>query len=397
MLNYLHIHYDEISLKGKNKRHFENLLRQNILDVLGKYNLSADRLRIEWGFLSLQIDKERSYLPELLQDLKYIPGIHHIELVYRQKLKDNEIDPQIVKDFVKDILAKNVNYKTFRITTKRLDKSYPIKSMEMNRQMGGLLLENFSQLSVDLENYDFELKIIIRQGQYILTAQRVEAVGGLPVGTAGKVVSLLSGGIDSPVASALMLKRGAEVVLVHFKNKSINTTGVQDKIEQLAESLSKFKHNLKLYIVDFQNLQKEIIKEIPGDYRMIIYKRLMLKISQAIAHKIKGKALVTGDSLSQVASQTLDNISAIYEAVDLPIFSPLIGLNKQEIIDISKDIGTYDISILPYGDCCSLLLSQHPQTHAKIKDVKQLEEQLNIKDLVAKGLENLEIKNYPKK
>src|SRR6056297_2179022 len=232
MLNYLHIHYDEISLKGKNKRHFENLLRQNILDVLGKYNLSADRLRIEWGFLSLQIDKERSYLPELLQDLKYIPGIHHIELVYRQKLKDNEIDPQIVKDFVKDILAKNVNYKTFRITTKRLDKSYPIKSMEMNRQMGGLLLENFSQLSVDLENYDFELKIIIRQGQYILTAQRVEAVGGLPVGTAGKVVSLLSGGIDSPVASALMLKRGAEVVLVHFKNKSINTTGVQDKIEQ---------------------------------------------------------------------------------------------------------------------------------------------------------------------
>lgn len=397
MINFLHIHYDEIGLKGKNKRTFEKLLHQNIAELLAKYNVKRSALRIEWGFLSLDLAGKVDNLEGLLDDLKYIPGINHVEMVYRLPIEQNELDYKAILAFVEDHLQKDPEAKKFRVTCRRVDKYFPIKSGEINKELGHLILEKFPQLSVSMKEFDFNLKMVIRLGEVFLHLGRIEGIGGLPVGTAGKVVSLLSGGIDSPVASALMLKRGADVILVHFQNQTINQEAVEDKINQLAAQISKFKANLKLYIVPFDQLQREIIKVIPSDYRMIVYKRIMLKVSEIIALQERAKALATGDSLSQVASQTLDNIYTIYEAVKLPILSPLIGLNKKEITDISRKIGTYDISILPYGDCCSLLLSSHPQTHAKLATVLEMEKNLNIADFLQEAVKQSKIYYYPEK
>ena len=394
MINYLHIHYDEIGLKGKNKRTFEKRLRQNIADLFDKYSIKKSALQIEWGFLSLDLAEKIENLDEFLSDLQYIPGINHIELVYRSEIKQNELDYNLILDFVADHLKKNPGMKKFRVTCRRVDKYFPVKSMEINRELGHQILEKFPELTVSMKEYDFNVKMVIRAGELFVNLNRYEGLGGLPVGTAGKVISLLSGGIDSPVASALMLKRGAEVILVHFQNQTINQDAVEDKINQLAAQISKFKANLKLYIIPFEELQKEIIKNIPSDHRMIVYKRMMLKIAEIVAIKERAKALITGDSLSQVASQTLDNIYAIYEAVKMPILSPLIGLNKKEITEISRKIGTYEISILPYGDCCSLLLSSHPQTHAKLETVLDMEKNLEIKDLMQESVKEAKLFYY---
>jgi len=394
MVNYLHFHYDELSLKGKNKRKFEILLKNNIALFLKKFNIPKADLKIEWGFLSLALGKDFTRVDDLLDVLKNIPGLNHIAEVYRMDIDGHELDYAEIVKFVKSNLEKHPEYKTFRASCRRVYKYFPMKSMDIAMEVGHHVLEAIPELSVSLKNYDFNIQLILHEKELFLTMNRVEGIGGLPVATAGKVVSLLSGGIDSPVASAMMLKRGAEVILTHFQNQSINQDAVADKINQLAEQLSTLHANLKLYIVPFDELQREIIKHIPGDYRMIVYKRIMLKISEGIAKKEKAKALITGDSLSQVASQTLDNIHAIYEAASLPILSPLIGLNKKEITKISRQIGTYDISILPYGDCCSLLLSSHPQTHAKLETVLEMERSLGIKDLIVEALDKAVIFYY---
>ena len=387
MVNYLHFHYDELSLKGKNKRKFEILLKNNIALFLKKFNITKADLKIEYGFLSLVLDKDFTQVKELLEVLKNIPGLNHIAEVYRMDIEGNELDYAEIVKFVKYNVEKHPEYKTFRASCRRVYKYFPMKSMDIAMEVGHHVLEAIPELSVSLKEYDFNVQLIIHEKELFLTMNRVEGIGGLPVGTAGKVVSLLSGGIDSPVASAMMLKRGAEVILTHFQNQSINQDAVADKINQLAEQLSTLHANLKLYIVPFDELQKEIIKHIPGDYRMIVYKRIMLKISEEIAKKEKAKALITGDSLSQVASQTLDNIYTIYEAVKLPIFSPLIGLNKNEVVKIAEKIGTFEISILPYGDCCSLLLSSHPQTHSKLETVLDMEKSLEIEELIVDAID----------
>ncbi len=219
------------------------------------------------------------------------------------------------------------------------------------------------------------LKFVKRNFLY---TKKFNGVGGLPTGSSGKVVSLLSGGIDSPVASFLMIKRGCNTIFVHFHNRTINSEQALSKIRKIVEVLTKFQGKSKLYVVPFERLQLEIIRNVPSKYRMIVYRRFMLKIANYIAERENAKAIVTGDNLGQVASQTIENLNTIYRISALPIFSPLIGLNKREIVDLAKKIGTYEYSILPYQDCCSFMISPHPVTRSDPKMIERFEEHIAV-------------------
>ena len=256
--------------------------------------------------------------------------------------------------------------------------------------MGEYVLEH-TELKVDVHNPDMEIVVDIGNKNCFIYSEKMKGIGGLPVGTAGKLVSLISGGIDSPVASFMMMRRGARIVFVHFKNKTVSSGAGSDKIEKLVETLSCFQGRSKLYVVPFEEFQKEIIAKIPSKNRMIIYRRVMFKLSEIIAKKENAKGFVTGDSLSQVASQTIDNINAIYKAANLPILPPLIGINKQETIDLAKQIDTYETSIIPYQDCCSFLIAKHPETRARLDEIIRQEENLEIDEIVKRVMDRIKL------
>jgi len=362
MMVYL-AHYSEIALKGKNRAYFENKLIRNLRYKIKK----LERCRINRDDSRIVIESERDEVRKILQKT---PGI-------RYSAKAIRCSPEI-EAIAEIALDLSPDHGTFRVETKRSDKSFPLNSMEVNRIVGERIARE-KELKVSLKNPDTTIFIEITSKNAYIYRERIEGMGGLPVGVSGKVVSLISGGIDSPVSAFLAMKRGAEVVLVHFFNSTIHSQAVRAKIHRLAELLSEF-HRLKLYMVPFEKVQREIIGCIPSEYRMVIYRRSMMRMANLIAEKEKAKAIVTGDSLGQVASQTLDNLGVIYKASSLPVLSPLIGFDKEEIINIAKRIGTYEISILPYEDCCSLLVSKHPVTSARIEVVEEMERNCELKE-----------------
>jgi thiamine biosynthesis protein ThiI len=270
--------------------------------------------------------------------------------------------------------------KTFRVSAARSDKQYEMTSDELNRELGKFLIDERG-LAVDLKNPDINFHVDIGRTRAVVYGNIHEGACGLPVGTAGRVLCLVSGGIDSPVAAYQMMKRGAEVVLAHFQNQTKVTDEVSEKIIDLAKKLAQFQPNARLLIVPFADLQRQIIMKVPADLRMIVSRRLMFKISEKIARDEKCQALVTGDSLGQVASQTLENLTAVYGATDFLKLSPLIGSNKVEITKIAERIGTLPISIRPYEDCCSLFVARHPKTKARAAEVAKCENSLDLSAL----------------
>ena len=237
---------------------------------------------------------------------------------------------------------------------------------------------------------------ITEKGAFIYT-DKIKGIGGLPVGATGKVVSLISGGLDSPVAAWKIFRRGCSVVFVHFNNETLNKSGVEDKIVKLVEKLSHYQFKTRLYLIPFGRLQNEIIKVIPSKYRMIVYRRVMFKIAEKILENEKALEFVTGDSVAQVASQTLENIKVIYASAKSPVLSPLIGENKKDIIKIAEEIGTFELSTLPYEDCCSFLIDKHPETKAKLENIEKLEENLKINNLIEESIEKANIKVFMNK
>ena len=377
LLTHIIIHYDEITLKGGNRPFFERVLLNNINEFLKstKYNKiykDGGKFVIDVGGLNSRAEEQN-----IEKILKNIPGISNFCFAISVE-KDIEVIGKKTVEMVKSYLEKN-ELKTFKIEARRSDKEFEFKSPEINAKIGEAVFEN-TELEVNVHDPELEIIVDIGHKQCFIYFQRIKGIGGLPVNTTGKIVSLLSGGIDSPVASYMMMKRGAKIIFVHFKNKTINNTG-DDKIKSLVKKLCRFQGNSKLYIIPFEEFQKEIIAKIPSKNRMIVYRRVMFKLAEIIAKKEKAKGFVTGDSLSQVASQTLDNIGVIYNSADLPIFSPLIGMNKQEIIDLALKIETYETSIIPYQDCCSFLIAKHPETKAKLEDILKQEEILEISEI----------------
>ena len=362
------IHFAELSLKGKNKRTFEKKMADNLKRLLKPKRMirKHDRTILEMESMD----------DALLDDLALIPGISNFAVMHEAK---SELDDMraVAERVVRETFG-DVSGKSFRLKARRSDKRFALTSPELNFEVGGYL-KNALNLNVDLSNPDITVHVeVTTQGTFIYTDKR-KGAGGLPVGSSGKGVVLFSGGIDSPVAAYTMMKRGMKVTLVHLYNSTINRDFT--KIKNLAKCLSQYQGRTRLLMIDLEEFQRHAIAMVPDKYRMIIYKRHMIRSAAVVADEIHAHALVTGDSLGQVASQTVENIRAIYDVSPLPLLSPLIGFDKEEIITVGKRIGTYDISIEEYCDICSYLIAKHPETRGKPEEVAAFEAMLPLQGL----------------
>ena len=357
------IHYGEIGLKGKNRITFENRLQRNVQRALGG---RVEWVRREYGRIIAQEGEDVDY-QEITGILQRIPGIENFSFARMTPLDMGEIIKAALA------LAGDSSFSSFKIAAKRGNKSFPHTSMQVNEIVGEVLQKELNK-RVDLEKPDLTVFIEISTRHAYVYATKFYGIGGLPTGSEGKVVSLLSGGIDSPVASWMMMKRGCEVVFLHFYNEDL--VGAPKKIEELISHLTSFQLSSKAYFIPFGEFQREVIRCIPARFRMVVYRRFMTKIADAVAQKEGAQGVVTGDSVGQVASQTLENIHCIHAASSMPVFSPLIGLNKKEIVELAQTIGTYDISIKPYDDCCSFMVAKHPVVRAHLDEIEELEEKL---------------------
>ncbi|MFQ5582613.1 MAG: tRNA uracil 4-sulfurtransferase ThiI, partial [Mariprofundaceae bacterium] len=366
-------HFGELSLKGKNRSHFERKMAANIKRVL-KPVLKSGGFHREHGRMLANVE---SVSDELLEHLALIPGIRNFSVAHESAL-ELEAMQQAAKQAVIEAYGEDVAGRKFRVSAKRSNKQFALTTPDINYEVGGFLKTELN-LDVNLDHPEIDVHVEVgHEAAYIYT-KKITGIGGLPVGSSGKGVVLFSGGIDSPVAAYVMMKRGMEVVLVHCFNSTINRDFA--KIRDLARQLSKYQGRVKMYFVDLEEFQRHAIAHVPAEYRMIIYKRQMIRSAALLAKKERAQALVTGDSLGQVASQTLENIHAIYDASPMPLLPPLIGMDKEEIIQLARRIGTFDISIEEYCDICSYLIAKHPQTKGKRKDVARFEALLPIGEL----------------
>ena len=379
-------HYAEVGLKLGNRRFFENWLRQNIKAALNRAIPSKKfTVRRLYGRIMIELDddpiKNRKEITQALSRTfglayfafaKYvvqeIKGIREMALV---ALQDKEFD-------------------TFKIKTRRPDQQFLFTAQQVNEDVGAFILSKMDK-TVQLKDPDITCYIDIVQGAVYIYTEKIPGPGGLPTGANGKVVGLLSGGIDSPVASILAMKRGAAVTFVHFHSVPLTTEESIEKVKQITTVLSHYQSRIHLYLIALTPIQKEILVKTKEKYRIILYRRFMFRIAEIIARKEKARALVTGESLGQVASQTLENIAVIEAVSSMPILRPLIGLDKQEIMDLAKEYGTYDISILPDQDCCSLFLPKNPATKAKKQFIEAEEENLAMDNLVQKAIDSIDI------
>ncbi|MDD5177823.1 MAG: tRNA 4-thiouridine(8) synthase ThiI [Candidatus Nanoarchaeia archaeon] len=377
------VHYSEIGTKGRNKSFFEKQLSENIKKTLGN---KVKKVYKGYSYVLCELNKEYNET-EITLILSKVPGVAYFSYCIRTKLDIEEIKRVSI-----EMLGKE-KFSSFKVSCKRSDKRFEKNSKEINEILGEFICENLKK-NVNLKNPDIELFVNVCNKDVFIYTKKIKGVGGLPVGSSARIICSLSGGIDSPVASFLMMKRGCEVVFVHIYNKTIQQ-GVLSKIDNLVKTLTKIQIKSKLYTVPFEDIQKELIKTVNSECRMIIYRRFMIKIINEIAKKEKIKAMVTGDSVGQVASQTIENLRCIYDASEIPVLAPLIGTNKEEVIDLAKKIGTYEDSIQPYPDCCSFMIAKSPETKARLETIKRIEDKIkNKEELIEKSILKSEIKEF---
>jgi len=354
MYKILLINVDELWLKGKNRNAYFKTLREHVKEVLKAYHIG----QLEYANIlqRLVIKSDTPFNDETIDAVKVIPGIHSINLA-------NEVEKDLEKAVEKSIdefkSMPSQNF-TFKVVTARSDKSFPQNSMEVNRYIGHHLLEKFPELKVDVHNPDIYLEVKILPDSIYLSTKKLMGIGGQPLAASGHLVTMLSGGLDSPVASFQMAKRGCKQTFAFFYSYPFVGEEVLDKIFKLTSIISKYQKRCKLYIIPFGEFQKIITKEVREEYRTVMFRKYMIDCSNLLAEKVGAQAILTGDALGQVSSQTIGNIALLDQVSKRPIFRPLIGLNKAEIIQVSKDIGTYDTSIIPHDDACSLFAPKHP-------------------------------------
>lgn len=376
------IHYSEIGLKGKNRAFFEQKLKGNIQQALGKDFLIK---KIPSAFL---VQPKKEINQEIIEKLKKIFGIAYFVITQKSKVNLKKDNPKRVIDCLgKEIweAVKNKKFKTFKVRAKRSQKDFSLISPQIERAVGGFIKQK-SGAKVDLGTPEFTIYIELVANQAFFHFEKTSGPGGLPTTSGGKVISLLSGGIDSPVASWKIMSRGCKAIFCHFHSYPQTNQASIEKTKELAKILASWQGESKLYLIPFLDIQKEIIKKCDSKFAVIMYRRMMLRIVQEIAKKEGAISLVTGDALGQVASQTLENLAVISEAANSPIYRPLVGSDKEEIISLAKKVGTYEISIQPHQDCCSLFVPKHPATKAKLADIKEQEKKLAIKFLITKAL-----------
>lgn len=387
-MNYILCHYGEIALKGKNRNFFEAHLIQNIKNQLDLFCPGSFEFvkKMSGGILIKLNEKGIKNETSIKDALMHTFGIANFSFA-----TSIEQDIKKLKIFCLELLQKET-FHTFRITTQRSNKNFPMTSEEINREIGGFVYEKMERkFPVNLKNPDIECKIFIINEFALVSLKKIEGLGGMPVGTGNKALALLSGGFDSPVAAWQIMRRGVQLRYAHFHSTPFTSRASIEKVITLSQELKKFGGSIRLYLIPFADVQKEIIMKTPEKFRVILYRRMMMRIAETLAKKEKCLALITGDSIGQVASQTLENILAVSQAATLPIFRPLIGLDKEEIMQKAKFIGTYDISIQPHDDCCTRLMPQKPETRAKLWEVLEAEKELDIPLLINQTLEKIEL------
>lgn len=385
--NVLIVKYGEIAVRGNNRKFFiERLLRtiRKNLDDIGDFYVVKEqgRLIVEDRGGELDFDK---VIPRILCIMGIIgvsPGV---------RVRNQELDnlKKVCAEHIRSIGADK--YKTFKIETKRSNKSYPLESREVSAAVGEYILDEFPNFTVDVHNPELTVYIELRNDAYVYS-ELIKGLGGLPVGSSGKGIVMLSGGIDSPVSAFMMAKRGVEVEGVYFNSPPYTSERAKQKVVDLAERLTMFTGGFKLYVVPFTDLQLYLLENVPHDKLTIFLKRAMTRVACILGERDGALAVITGDSVGQVASQTMQGLHAISAAATMPILRPLAGFDKQEIVDIARKIGTFDISVRPYEDCCTIFVAKHPETKPKTSVIEKIESKLTELDrYINEAVENAEI------
>jgi len=378
------IHYNEIGLKGKNQPLFLRRLEANLLRATAGTGVRRVEGRSGRMVLLLSHDADREAIRERLRS---VFGIANFALAERV-----EPDMAALKEAVGKALEDRT-FRSFKVAARRAFKQFPLTSEDINRELGAFVKEQ-TQAAVDLEHPELTIHVEVLPRDLYFSFAREAGPGGLPVGVSGRVISLLSGGIDSPVAAHRLMKRGCQVAFVHFHSVPFLDATSSSKAVDLVQVLTRFQYRSTLYLVPFGEIQRQVVVSTPAPLRVILYRRLMGRIAEQIARREHAKALVTGESLGQVASQTLDNLAVIEEAVGVPVLRPLIGSDKEEIVQQARALGTYEISIIPDQDCCRLFVPRHPATSSSLEEIREAESHLEIEKLVQMGLDQVEIQAF---
>ena len=376
------VRYGEISLKGLNRNYFIDLLIKNIRKTLGY--LDGVKVQKVQGRIIIHVDNQN--LSEAMDSVSRVFGI-----VSFSPAVVVESNLEIIENAVLEEAQKRT-FNTFRVTARRADKRFPMQSPEIGRHMGAVILRNIQDISVDMNNAEMNLWVEVREETYIYS-QFIPGRGGLPVGCSGKSALLLSGGIDSPVAGYMMAKRGIQPICVYFHSFPFTSDRAKEKVVDLGKQLAKYTGRIELYVVPFTEIQTKIVEICPERLTTIIMRRYMMKIAEQIARINHANSLITGESLGQVASQTQEGLLCTNAIVNLPVLRPLIGMDKQEIVEIAQDIGTFETSILPYEDCCTIFVPKHPETKPKLEAVEKGEAKLElvIEPMIQKSIDDSEI------
>ncbi|WP_332689882.1 tRNA uracil 4-sulfurtransferase ThiI [Halalkalibacter lacteus] len=379
--DHILIRFGELALKGKNRSIFEKQLQQNIKMSLKLFpNLQIKRT---YGRIVIELNGENH--EPIVEGLQHIFGIHSFSLALKV---ENSLES--MQKGALQVLKEHDEVNTFKITARRAYKPFPLDTMQLNREIGGYVLTNTNDITVDVHNPDVDIRVEVRETATYVTSGSYPGAGGLPVGTSGKVLLLLSGGIDSPVAGYLTMKRGAKIEAIHFHSPPYTNERAKQKVLDLAKTLTKFGSSVTVHLVPFTDVQKHIHQQIPSNLQMTIMRRVMLRISEKIANERKILALATGESLGQVASQTLHSMNTINEVTNLPIIRPLVTMDKLEVISLAKKIDTYETSILPFEDCCTIFLPPDSKTRPKREQANKYEQYLEMESYVNDAVERTE-------
>lgn len=373
------IKYGELTTKKENRKVFIKILVKNIQSLLKEYefNIKYDRVR-------MYITCDNKYIDDIANKLSKVFGIHGIVICHKV-----DKDVELIKEKVLEVLKKET-FNTFKVDTKRADKSFEIKSMEFDNIMGGLILRNFD-CKVDVHNPELMVHIEIRpEGTFVYTNE-IKGAGGYPVGVQGKGLLMLSGGIDSPVAGYLALKRGVTVECLYFESPPHTSLEAKNKVIKLANIINGYSGTVKVHVVPFTKIQEAIYTNCPADYNITIMRRMMYRIAEKYAKRRKCEIIINGESVGQVASQTITSMSVINNVTNMPVIRPVACLDKLEIIELAKKIGTYETSILPFEDCCTIFLPKHPVINPKLDKCQAYEKNFDYETLIEETISNIEV------
>lgn len=377
------VRYGELSTKGKNKKSFIHQLAHNVKLALKEFE--TVKVKANHDFMVLELNGAPE--TDVKEKLQYVFGIQSFALVYPVEKNFEAIGEQIVQ-----LLSKmNTQNKTFKIAAKRSDHNFYMDTNELNRELGGIVLDNFPHLRVQVKNPDIQVRVEVRKESVYISTETIRGAGGLPVGTSGRGMMMLSGGIDSPVASYLAMKRGLELEMVHFYSPPYTSEQSLFKTQQLTQKLAKYSGSIQFIEVPFTKIQEAIKANCPEGYLMTITRRFMLRITDALREQRKGLVVLNGESMGQVASQTLHSMIAINEVTNTPIIRPVVAMDKLDIIDVAQQIDTFELSIQPFEDCCSVFAPPSPKTKPQLDKVLQYESRLPVAELVSEAVANVKI------